>query len=94
MNNLVEFLENGITKKMSLDNIVNVFEKMCDIPMENDMILFETGTFSFTGEPMFQFSLVRQFPNEDEEYFQVHLDVLYNPTSENRLEKLACFIFS
>lgn len=85
MEELVDFLKNGITEKMSLDNIVDVFEQMCNIPIEDDMILFETGTFSFTGEPLFQFSLVRQFPNEDEEYFQVHVVVLYKPTIESNM---------
>ena len=49
-----------------------------------DMILFETGTYSFTGKPMFNFSLVRQFPNDEEEYYQIHVDVLYIPTEENK----------
>ena len=37
---------------------------------DNDMILFETGTFSFTGENLFYFSLVRQFPNDEDEYYR------------------------
>ena len=47
------------------------------------MILFETGTFPFKGEPLFYFSLVRQFPNEEEEFYQIHVNVLYKPTCEN-----------
>lgn len=49
-----------------------------------ESILFETGTYSFTGKPMFNFSLVRQFPNDEEEYYQIHVDVLYIPTEENK----------
>ena len=30
-----------------------------------------------------QMSLVRQVPNDDEEFYQVHLDIFYKPTSEN-----------
>ena len=30
------------------------------------------------------FSLVRQFPNDEEEYYQIHVDVLYIPTEENK----------
>ena len=30
-----------------------------------------------------QISLVRQAPNDDEEFYQVHLDIFYKPTSEN-----------
>ena len=40
---------------------------MCNMPLKEDMILFETGTYSFTGKPMFNFSLVRQFPNDEED---------------------------
>lgn len=81
---LVAYLKNAITDKMPLENIVDVFEQMCQVPIEEDMILFETGTYSFTGEPFFYFSLVRQFPNNiDDEFYQIHVDVLYVPTDEN-----------
>ena len=83
MDNLVEYLKNTITDKMALEDIVNTFEQMCLVPLEDDVILFETGTFSFTDEPLFYFSLVRQFQNDDEEYIQIHVDVLYKPTDEN-----------
>lgn len=85
MEKLVDFLKNEITNEMTLENIIQVFEKMCRIPIENDMILFETGTCSFTGEPLFYFSLVRQFPNEEDEYYQIHVDVLYKPNEQNKL---------
>ena len=70
---------------MSLEEIVDAFEQMCSIPLKEDMILFETGTFStFTPEPVFEIALVRQFPNDDEEYYQIHVNILYKPTSENK----------
>ena len=47
------------------------------------MILFETGTYAFSGEALFYFSLVRQIPNDEEEYVQIHVDVLYVPTQKN-----------
>lgn len=81
---LLKYLQNRISDKSSLENIVDVFEEMCNIPVKEDMILFETGTYSFTGEPMFYFSLVRQFPNDEEEYYQIHVDVLYVSTAENK----------
>ncbi len=80
---LVAYLKERIEDNASLESLVDAFEDMCRIPMEDDMILFETGTFSFTGKPLFQFSLARQFPNEEEEYYQLHMDVLYNPTPQN-----------
>ena len=81
---LLKYLQNRISDKSSLEDIVDVFEEMCNIPVKEDMILFETGTYSFTGEPMFYFSLVRQFSNDEEEYYQIHVDVLYVSTAENK----------
>ena len=55
---------------MPVEGIVDVFEQMCSTPLEEDMVLFETGTFTdFSKEPFFQISLVRQFPNDDEEFY-------------------------
>ena len=85
MDKLIDFLKNKIAERSSLEEIVNVFERMCSIPLEEDMILFETGTFTyFADEPMFQISLVRQFPNEDEEFYQVHVDIFYETDDENK----------
>lgn len=85
MDKLIDFLKNKIAERSSLEEIVNIFERMCSIPLEEDMILFETGTFTyFSDEPMFQISLVRQFPNEDEEFYQVHVDIFYETDDENK----------
>lgn len=87
MENLIKFLEDKITDKMSVEEIVDVFEQMCSTPLEEDMVLFETGTFTaFSKEPFFQISLVRQFSNDDEEFYQIHVVILYKPTAENRQE--------
>ena len=83
MDNL-EYLKSIVTDGMSLEEIVDAFEKMCQKPMKEDTILFETGTFDFTGNEMFYFSLVRQFPNEEDEYYQIHVDIMYKPCEENR----------
>ena len=86
MDKLINFLKDKITDKILLEEIVNVFEQMCNIPLEEDMILFEIGIFTTFGDkPMFQISLVRQFPNEDEEFYQIHLDILYEPDNENKM---------
>lgn len=69
---------------MILKDIVDIFEKACQPMNEDDMILFETGTYSFTGEELFYFSLVKQVPAEDDEYYQLHIDILYKPNAENR----------
>ena len=60
------------------------FEKMCEEPMENDMLLFQTGIYDYTDEPLFYFDLVRQYPNEDEEFYQIHVELSYKPSSENQ----------
>ena len=84
MNHLIQSLKEKITDQMSLEDMVNVFEEMCGTPFDDEMILFETGTFTrLSNEPLFQISLVRQVPNDDEEFYQVHLDIFYKPTSEN-----------
>lgn len=86
MDKMVKFLKEKITDNSPLLEIIDVFEQMCKIPLEEDMILFETGTFtSFSDVPMFQISLVRQFPNEDEEFYQIHVDVLYKSDDENKM---------
>ena len=82
---LIEYLKNNVNDTMSLSEIVNVFEKMCETPIENDMLLFETGVFDFSADgSVFLFCLVRQFPNEDEEYYQIHLDIYYKPSNDNK----------
>ena len=76
--------------------MISAFEKMCEISIEGEeekMILFETGTYSFTGKPMFIFSLVRQYPNEEEEYFQIHLDIQFEPAEETKNFKQATWNF-
>ena len=75
---LRELVQDGMT----LDELIDAFEKMCVHNVgEPDMLLFETGTYDFTGKKMFHFDLVRQFQflNEDE-FVQLHLTVLYEPS--------------
>ena len=38
MESLVKFLEDKITDKMSVEEIVDVFEQMCSAPLEEDMV--------------------------------------------------------
>lgn len=86
MDHLIDYLKERITDNMQLEDIVKVFEQMCDIPLEEDMVLFETGTFtSHSKEPLFQISLVRQCSNENEEFYQIHVDILYEPDNENKV---------
>ena len=86
MKQSLEFLRERITDKMPLEEIVAIFEDLCREPIEDEMVLFETGTFTtISDKPMFQLSLVRQAPNEDEEFYQVHLDIFYEASQDNQI---------
>ena len=86
MKQSLEFLRERITDKMLLEDMVAIFEDLCSVPIEDEMILFETGTFTtISDKPLFQLSLVRQVPNEDEEFYQVHLDIFYEACQENKM---------
>lgn len=81
---LREAVQNGMT----LDEMIDAFAGMCKTSVgEEDDLLFETGTFPFTGEKLFYFSLVRQFRffTDTDEYVQLHLNVLYTPSPKTRL---------
>lgn len=86
MKQSLEFLRVRITDKMPLEEMLAIFEDLCSVPIEDEMILFETGTFTaISDKPLFQLSLVRQAPNEDEEFYQVHLDVFYVANQDNQM---------
>ena len=86
---LEEKLKAAITEDMTLDEMLDAFKEVCQIPVEvededDDILLFETGTYDFTGENLFYFSVTRQFPDGSDEYYQLHLDVMYQVTPENK----------
>ena len=84
MIDLLNFLRERIHDDMKLSEMIDVFDEMSKRSVdEDDMLLFETGIFSFSGPPMFSFSLVRQCPNEEEEFFQLHLEVQYEPKDKH-----------
>ncbi len=74
-------LNEAVCDGMDIDQLIDAFRQMCSIEVgEPDALLFETGTFSFTGEKRFYFSLVRQFQFLDpDEFVQLHLEILYPP---------------
>lgn len=84
MEKIAEYLRNTISDGMDIKDIVDIFENSCQPMNEEDMILFETGAYNFTGEELFYFSMVKQAPAEDDEYYQLHIDVLYKPNAENK----------
>ena len=86
MKQSLEYLRERITDKRPLEDMVAIFEDLCREPIDDEMILFEVGTFtSISDKPLFQFSLVRQVPDEDEEFYQVHLDIFYEASQDNQI---------
>ena len=54
------FLNEHIHDEMDIDDMLKAFEKMCNMRLKNvdeadDLILFETGTYSWTGNRNFNF---------------------------------------
>lgn len=82
---LAKNLKSKINKKMSLDEAIDVFfSVVADAePGVEELYLFEAGCCS-TGlnTEAFSFSLVRQTPSEDGEYYQLYLDVQYEVCDE------------
>lgn len=83
LDEVLNYVKGSVNDNSSLEEIVTAFEHACKMKINDDSALFETGTFNFTGEEMFCFSLVKQFENEDDEYVQIHIDAIYAPTDEN-----------
>lgn len=81
---LLEYLKNNISTSNSLDEIINIFEEMCKTPIEEDLLLNEYGVYDFTGEDLFYYDLVRQYPDGEDEYYQLRVSIMFFPDEENR----------
>ena len=81
---LLEYLKSNVSINKSLDEIINVFEEMCKTPIEEDLLLSEYGVYDFTGEDLFYYDLVRQYPDGEDEYFQLRVSIMFSPYEENR----------
>lgn len=68
-------LKDNISTNNSLDEIINVFEEMCQTPIEEDLLLNEYGVYDFAGEDLFCYDLVRQYPDGEGEYYQLRVIV-------------------
>lgn len=82
---LLEYLKSNISTDNSLDEIINIFDRMCKTPVEDDMLLNEYGVYNFTGEDLFYYDLVRQYPDGEDEYYQLRVSIMFSPDEENRL---------
>lgn len=80
---LLDFLNENISKNNTVDEIIDVFEEMCRISIEDELLLLEYGVYDFTGEELFYFDLVRQYPDGDGEYYQLRVSLMFTPDKEN-----------
>ena len=80
---LLDYLKDHISVNNTVDEIIDVFEQMCKTPIEEDILLLEYGVYDFTGEDLFYFDLVRQYPDGDGEYYQLRVSLAYAVDKEN-----------
>lgn len=81
---LLEFLKDNISTDNTIDEILDVFEEMCKTPVAEDILLYEYGVYDFTGEDLFYYDLVRQYPDGEGEYYQLRVSLMFSPNEENR----------
>ena len=79
---LLNFLKDNISTNNTLDEIIDVFEEMCNTPIQEELLLLEYGVYDFTGEDLFYFDLVRQYPDCDGEYYQLRVSLMFTPDKE------------
>ena len=87
---LLEYLKCNISTNISLDEIINTFEEMCKTPIEEDLLLNEYGVYDFTGEDLFYYDLVRQYPDGEDEYFQLRASIMFSPDEKIVFYKILC----
>lgn len=91
----VVFLRDNINEDMSLSGIVDVFEKMCEMPMASSSLEYTTGTIYYSAnghtdveynepELYYVFRLDRWIKTQDGEYYRICVVVLYEVNSTNR----------
>ena len=79
---LLKFLNDKISVRNTVDEIIDVFEEMCNTPIQEELLLLEYGVYDFTGEDLFYFDLVRQYPDGDGEYYQLRVSLMFTPDKE------------
>ena len=73
------FLKKNIKTSMTLPEMVDVFEQMSKMPIDtdDDTLLLDTCYYdpTFSGKIVHIFSLVRQIPDDEDEYYQLRLEI-------------------
>ncbi|MBR6514418.1 MAG: hypothetical protein IKT46_06265 [Clostridia bacterium] len=80
---LLNFLKENISTNKTVDEIINVFEEMCKTPIEEDLLLNEYGVYAWSGKPLFYYDLVRQYPDGEDEYYQLRVSIIFAPDVKN-----------
>ena len=77
------FLKKRIDKNSNVTECVNAFESMCktEDSIKDDMLLFESGIYMTEGDS-YIFSLTRQYPDGEGEYFQVYMRLKFEAKDE------------
>ena len=77
---IYQYLSQAITGNSSLDEMLDAFAEMSEIPVDSttDMYLYEVYDYTFEGEEYLNCHIVRQVdePGTDE-YIQLYLDITY-----------------
>ena len=84
---LCKMLEKETKQVTTLDQAIDAFFKVVSEAKPNDeeMLLYEVGCYSFDGsEESCLFSLVRQTPTRDDEFYQMHMEAVYEAGEEER----------
>lgn len=79
----LEFLKQNISTNNTLDEIIDVFKKMCKEPIEEELFLLEYGVYDYDDKDMFCYDLVRQYPDGDGEYYQLRVSLMFEPDQQN-----------
>lgn len=77
------FLKTRISDSASFSEITDAFAALCTEPTADEELLWEAGTYTFTGEPMFTVSLARQIPDGAGEFYQIRADLSFLPDADN-----------
>ena len=66
---------------MTLPEMVDIFEQMSKMPIDtdDDTLLLDTCYYdpTFSGKIVHIFSLVRQIPDDEDEYYQLRLEITF-----------------
>ena len=84
---LCKMLEEETKQVTTLDQAIDAFFKVVSSAKPNDeeMLLYEVGCYAFDGsEESCLFCLVRQTPTRDDEYYQMHMEIVYEAGEEER----------